>query len=133
MTRRLPTAGQIDIAAAELALQKSKNQEVRGFAEDMVRDHKAVNDQALALVKKLNVFQTTKDTLSQKYHLISQSQSMNVSLEKSDHLLRGHLHHAIENLSGDLLSMIRTQSAVFKEENILLCDQILAKASAFVG
>ena len=28
---------------------------MRAFAEEMVRDHKAVNDKALALVKKLNV------------------------------------------------------------------------------
>ncbi|GAC1329030.1 MAG: DUF4142 domain-containing protein [Beijerinckiaceae bacterium] len=56
------TAGQIDIKAAELALQKSKNKEVRGFAEDMVRDHKAVNDKALALVKKLNVKPEDNDT-----------------------------------------------------------------------
>jgi putative membrane protein len=56
------TAGQIDINTAELALQKSKNQEVRDFAENMVRDHKAVNDQALALVKKLNVTPQDNDT-----------------------------------------------------------------------
>ena len=49
------TAGVIDVKAAQLALQKSKNKEVRDFAEDMVRDHTAVNDQALALVKKLHV------------------------------------------------------------------------------
>ncbi|CAN5204043.1 DUF4142 domain-containing protein [soil metagenome] len=49
------TAGTIDIAAAKVALEKSKNAEVRAFAEDMVRDHTAVNDQALALLKKLNV------------------------------------------------------------------------------
>ena len=49
------TADQIDIKAAELALQKSKNKDVRDFAEEMVRDHTAVNNQALALVKKLNV------------------------------------------------------------------------------
>jgi putative membrane protein len=49
------TAGNIDIKAAELALKTSKNDEVRAFANDMVRDHKAVNDKALALVKKLNV------------------------------------------------------------------------------
>jgi putative membrane protein len=49
------TAGVIDIAAAKVALEKSKNADVRAFAEDMVRDHTAVNDQALALVKKLNV------------------------------------------------------------------------------
>lgn len=49
------TAGDIDIKAAELALEKSQNKAVRAFANDMVRDHKAVNDKALALVKKLNV------------------------------------------------------------------------------
>jgi putative membrane protein len=49
------TAGKIDIAAGNLALSKSHNTEVRGFAEEMVRDHTAVNNEALALVKKLNV------------------------------------------------------------------------------
>ena len=49
------TAGEIDIAAAKQALAKSHNAEVRAFAEEMVRDHAAVNDKALALVKKLGV------------------------------------------------------------------------------
>jgi putative membrane protein len=49
------TAGQIDIAAAQQALQKSHNKDVRAFAEEMARDHAAVNQQALALVKKLGV------------------------------------------------------------------------------
>ncbi|TLX10854.1 DUF4142 domain-containing protein [Rhizobium sp. MHM7A] len=49
------TAGQIDITAAEQALKKSKNPEVVEFAKTLERDHKAVNDQALALVKKLKV------------------------------------------------------------------------------
>ncbi|HZT27836.1 MAG TPA: DUF4142 domain-containing protein [Pseudolabrys sp.] len=49
------TAGQIDIEAAKQALAKSKNKDVRAFANDMVRDHTAVNKQALALVKKLKV------------------------------------------------------------------------------
>jgi putative membrane protein len=49
------TAGQIDIQAAQQALKKSKNKDVRAFAQDMARDHKAVNDKALALVKKLKV------------------------------------------------------------------------------
>ena len=49
------TAGQIDVTAAEQALKKSKNPDVIEFAKTMERDHKAVNEQALALVKKLNV------------------------------------------------------------------------------
>jgi putative membrane protein len=49
------TAGSIDIAAARQALAKSRNRAVRSFAREMIRDHQAVNDKALALVKKLHV------------------------------------------------------------------------------
>ena len=49
------TADQIDITAARQALKKSRNEDVRAFAREMVRDHAAVNAQALALVKKLGV------------------------------------------------------------------------------
>src|SRR5262249_44834276 len=37
------------------AVANTTNADVKQFAEEMVRDHAAVNDQALALVKKLNV------------------------------------------------------------------------------
>jgi len=49
------TAGTIDVAAGKQALAKSQTKAVRDFAQEMVRDHAAVNDQALALVKKLGV------------------------------------------------------------------------------
>lgn len=49
------TAGKIDIAAGKQALARSHNKSVRAFASEMVRDHAAVNDQALGLVKKLHV------------------------------------------------------------------------------
>jgi putative membrane protein len=49
------TAGSLDIAAGKQALARSHNKEVRSFAREMVRDHQAVNDKALALVKKLHV------------------------------------------------------------------------------
>jgi putative membrane protein len=49
------TAGNIDIAAGKQALAKSHNKMIRSFAQEMVRDHTAVNDKALALVKKLHV------------------------------------------------------------------------------
>jgi putative membrane protein len=39
-------AGEIDIKAAKQALAKSRNKEVRAFAQQMVRDHTAVNKQA---------------------------------------------------------------------------------------
>ena len=56
------TAGVIDIEAAKLALQKSQNAEVIAFANSMVSDHEAVNEQALALVGKLGVTPEDNDT-----------------------------------------------------------------------
>jgi putative membrane protein len=58
-------ANQNDIDFAAVAKQKSKNAEVLKFAETMAKDHKAVIDQAVALVTKLKV--TPKDNaVSQK-------------------------------------------------------------------
>jgi putative membrane protein len=56
------TAGVIDIEAAKQALSKTSNKDVKTFAEDMARDHEAVNKQALDLVKKLNVTPQDNDT-----------------------------------------------------------------------
>jgi len=49
------TAGTLDVEAGKQALAKSHDKAVRDFASEMVRDHEAVNDKALALVKKLGV------------------------------------------------------------------------------
>jgi putative membrane protein len=56
------TAGQLDIAAAKQAIDKTTNKDVKAFAEDMLRDHEAVNKQALDLVTKLKVKPEDNDT-----------------------------------------------------------------------
>jgi putative membrane protein len=56
LARSIPPS---DAEAAQQALQKSHNPDVRAFAEDMVRDHTAVNERALALVKKLHSLRGT--------------------------------------------------------------------------
>ena len=56
------TAGVLDVTAGKQALTKASNKEVKAFAEEMVRDHEAVNKQALGLVKKLNVTPEDNDT-----------------------------------------------------------------------
>jgi putative membrane protein len=58
------TANQIDINNAAIAKEKSKSAEVLKFAETMTNDHKAVIDQAVALVTKLKV--TPKDNAVSK-------------------------------------------------------------------
>ena len=49
------TANQIDIDYAAIATKNSKNEAVLPFAKTMASDHKAVIDQAVALVTKLKV------------------------------------------------------------------------------
>ncbi len=48
------TADIIDIRYAHLALAISKNPAIHEFANTMIRDHNAVNEMALALLKRLN-------------------------------------------------------------------------------
>jgi putative membrane protein len=48
-------ANQADIDAAKLAKRMTRNDQVRQFADTMIRDHEAVNKQAKELVAKLKV------------------------------------------------------------------------------
>jgi putative membrane protein len=49
------TANQVDIDAGKLAKSKTRNKDVKAFAQQMVTDHSSVNKQAGDLVKKLGV------------------------------------------------------------------------------
>jgi putative membrane protein len=49
------TANQVDIDAGKLAESKGSKADVKAFGKQMVTDHTAVNGQAVALAKKLNV------------------------------------------------------------------------------
>jgi putative membrane protein len=49
------TANQVDIDAGKLAESKASNAQVKAFGKQMVTDHSGVNQQAVALAKKLNV------------------------------------------------------------------------------
>ena len=74
------TAGNIDIAAGKQALARSHNKAVRAFAREMVRDHAAVNVQALALVKKLHVTPEANPTSA------SLSKAAAITLRRLSHL-----------------------------------------------
>ena len=62
------TANQVDVDAGKLAKGKTHNKDVKAFAQQMITDHTAVNQQAGALVKKLGVKpepNPTSDSLKQ--------------------------------------------------------------------
>ncbi len=56
------TANKIDIDAGKLAKSKSKNKEVKEFAQQMITDHMSVNGKATALAGKLQVTPADNDT-----------------------------------------------------------------------
>ncbi|UWU74965.1 DUF4142 domain-containing protein [Bradyrhizobium huanghuaihaiense] len=107
------TAGVIDINAAKQAQKKAKNKDVKAFAEDMLRDHEAVNKQALALVKKLNVTPEDNDT------------SKALSKQASDKLAE------LDKLSGPAFdkAYVANEVAYHKAVNSALETQLIPSAS----
>lgn len=49
------TANQIDVNYGKIALKKTKNADIKKFAQTMVSDHEAIIKQAVALAQKLGV------------------------------------------------------------------------------
>lgn len=106
------TAGNIDIAAAKQALAKSHNKAVREFAEEMLRDHEAVNEKALALVKKLGVTPEPNGT--------------SAALEKQ----AGETMHRLAALNGPAFdhAYVANEAAYHKAVNAALADTLVPSA-----
>jgi putative membrane protein len=56
------TANTVDVDAGKAATAKTKNSEVKKFAQQMITDHEAVNKSAVDLVTKLKVSPEENDT-----------------------------------------------------------------------
>ena len=56
------TADSVDVDYGNLAVKKTKNAEIKAFAETMIRDHSAVNAKAAALAKTLGMTPEPSDT-----------------------------------------------------------------------
>jgi putative membrane protein len=74
-------ANQVDIDAGNLALKKTKSEDVKKFAQQMVTDHTAVNKAAVDLVTKLKV--TPEETDASK-GLVAGGADNRAKLEKLD-------------------------------------------------
>ena len=74
-------ANQVDIDAARLAQQKSKDAAILDFAKTMISDHQSVIDQASALVKRLGV--TPQDNAVSKQLITGAEKAMKGLKSKS--------------------------------------------------
>ena len=71
-------ADQIDIDYAKLAMSKTKNKQVRDFAQQMITDHSAVSNSVSGLAAKLSVTPADSDTSNS---LKAQAQQMTQKLQ----------------------------------------------------
>ena len=71
-------ADQIDIDYAKLAMSKTKNKQVRDFAQQMITDHSAVSNSVSGLAAKLSLTPADSDTSNS---LKAQAQQMTQKLQ----------------------------------------------------
>ena len=71
-------ADHIDVDYAKLAMSKTKNKQIRDFAQQMLTDHSAVSQSVLGIAAKLNVTPADSDTSNS---LKAQAQQMTQKLQ----------------------------------------------------
>lgn len=89
------TANSIDSAAGALARQKGSSKAVKDFGGDMVRDHGAVNKQAVALATKLGVTPEDNPT-SQSLKSGADQNVSNLQGKRGADFDRAYIDHEVE-------------------------------------
>ena len=87
-------ANQVDIDAGRLAMSKSRSKDVKAFAQEMVKDHGAVNKSATALVHKLKVTPVASDT-SQSLKKGGDDNLANLKKLKGAEFNRAYIDHEV--------------------------------------
>ena len=108
------TAGDIDVTAAKQALAQSRTPSVRSFAQEMVRDHQAVNEKALALVKKLHVTPEDNPT-SQALTKAAAEERTKLAKLRGAAFDRAYVDHEVSAKNGELKSLLETGLTLFRE------------------
>ena len=123
------TAGNIDIRYAHLAMAKSDNEQVRKFAALMLQDHKAVNDQAVALITKLGIQPLDNDvsqTLVENSRVLIKEMSLlegdafDRKYASNEHAYHKFVNGALEGVfipnakNGELKNLLKAGLKVFK-------------------
>jgi len=88
-------ANKIDVDAGKIAKSHSKNKEVQQFAQQMITDHTAVNKQAGALAKKLNVKPAESDT-SKALKSAAKDNEANLKKLKGAEFDKAYVNHEVD-------------------------------------
>ena len=89
------TANSIDSAGGELALTKAAKQDVKDFARMMIKDHGAVNKEAVALAQRLNVTPAEND-VSRQLQQGDQSAHTNLDTKTGADFDRAYIDREVE-------------------------------------
>jgi putative membrane protein len=103
------TAGVIDIEAAKQAIATSKTKAILDFANDMLRDHEAVNKQALDLVKKLKVTPQDNETSQALTKAASDKRAALAKLSSGDAFDKAYIENEVayhQQVNGALSTLL---------------------------
>jgi putative membrane protein len=89
------TSNSIDSASGAMAQSKARNAQVKDFAQQMVRDHGAVNKQAVALAQRLNVTPAENDVSRQLQQGAEQART-NLAGRSGADFDRAYIDHEVQ-------------------------------------
>lgn len=103
------TANQVDVEYAEIAVERSDNEEIIDFAETMIRDHNAVIEQAVELVTELGVEPDPNNDLTQQLQDMSAEAKDNLRNVSDSDFDRAYIdnevayHETVIDVVGEIL------------------------------
>jgi putative membrane protein len=83
-------SGKDEVALAQLASQRATNPEVRRFAERLVKDHTAVNDELKTLAGSKNIKLDTDEGKERSYRRLSSKSGAEFDQEFVEHMVDAH-------------------------------------------
>jgi putative membrane protein len=124
------TANSIDSAAGVTAKQKGTAKSVKDFAQTMINDHSAVNKQAVALAKKLNVTPEDND-VSKSLKSDADASTSNLQGKSGADFDKGYIDHEV-TFHQTVLDAL-DKSLIPGAQNAELKALLVAVRPAFVG
>ena len=89
------TANQVDVNYGKIALVKSKNEEVRKFAETMIKDHEGIIKTAVDLANKLNLTPDNNNFLTQSLQDGERETSKKLNALSGDEFNRAYIDNEV--------------------------------------
>jgi putative membrane protein len=135
------TAGQNEIISNQMALQRSRNEDVRKFAQKMLEDHSKNNQNLILIVSELRIAVPDRPLPEQEKGLqqISSNQVKDFDKEFMDHMVSEHekavklFEQGSKELKNERLKEFAAKSVPTLKEHLKMAKDVQAKVASGAG